>query len=81
MFQIISMMVVKLPSFLGELEELSGMPPNVQLESHDSHEDTECESSDRTAAYIHDLSVNKWEPADSPDTDIGLSNTAGVRLE
>ena len=31
---------------------------------HDSHEDTECEcqSSDRMAAYIHDLSVNKWEP-------------------
>ena len=25
------------------------------------------------AAYIHDLSVNKWEPADSPDTYIGLS--------
>ena len=72
-------MVVELPSFLGELEELSGMPPNVQLDSepwgHDNHEDTECEcqSSDRMAAYIHDLSVNKWEPADSLDTDIGLS--------
>ena len=79
MFQIISTMVEELPSFLGELEELSGMPPNVQLESepwgHDNHEDTECEcqSSNRTAAYIHDLSVNKWEPANSPDTDIGLS--------
>ena len=33
MFQIISTMVVELPSFLGELEELSGMPPNVQLDS------------------------------------------------
>ena len=22
---------------------------------------------------MHDLSANKWEPADSPDTDIGLS--------
>ena len=79
MFQIISTMVVELPSFLGELEELSGMPPNVQLDSepwgHDSHEDTECkyQSSDRMAAYIHDLSANKWEPADSPDTDMGLS--------
>ena len=44
MFQIISTMVVDLPSFLEELEELSGLPPNVQLESepwgHDNHEDT-----------------------------------------
>ena len=58
MFHIISTMVVELPSFMGELEELSGMPPNVQLDSepwaHDNHEDTEfeCQSSDRTAAYI-----------------------------
>ena len=79
MFLIISTMVVELPSFLEELEELSGMPPNVQLKSkpwgHDNHEDMECEcqSSDRTAAYIHDLSVNKWEPGDSPDRDIALS--------
>ena len=83
MFQIISTMVVELPSFLEELEVLSVMPPNVQLESevwgHDNHEDTECEcqSSDRTAAYMHDLSVNKWEPADSSDTDIGLSIQPG----
>ena len=59
MFQI-SKMVVEFPSFLGELDELSCMPPNVQLDSepwgHDNHEDTECEcqSSDRTVAYIHD---------------------------
>ena len=25
------------------------------------------------AAYIHDLSVDKWEPADSSDTDMVLS--------
>ena len=79
MFQIISTMVVELPSFLEELEEVRGMPPNVQLKSepwgHDNHEDMacECQSSDRTAAYIHDLSLNKWEQADSPDTDIALS--------
>ena len=46
MFQI-STMVVEFPSFLGELDELSCMPPNVQLDSepwgHDNHEDTECE--------------------------------------
>ena len=33
MFQIISTMVVELPSFLGELAQLGGMPPNVQLDS------------------------------------------------
>ena len=47
MFQIISTMVVELPSFQEELEEISGMPPNVQLISepwgHDNHEDMECE--------------------------------------
>ena len=39
---------------------------------HDNHEDVDCEcqTSDRTAAYIHDLSVNKWEPADSPAADM-----------
>ena len=76
MFQIISTMVLEVPSFLGELEALSGMSPNVQLNSepwgHDNHEDVDCEcpTSDRTAAYIHDLSVNKREPADSPDADM-----------
>ena len=76
MFQIISTMVLELPTFLGELEELSGMSPNVQLNSeplgHDNHEDVDCEcqTSDRTAAYVHDLTISKWEPADSPDADM-----------
>ena len=58
-------MVLELPLFLEELEELSGMPPNVQLTSEpwlqNNHEDMDCEcqTSDRTAAYIHDLSVSK----------------------
>ena len=33
MFQIVSTMALELPSFLGELEELRGMSPNVQLNS------------------------------------------------
>ena len=76
MFQIISTMVVELPSFQEELDEISGMPPNVQLISepweHDNHEDIECEcqSSDRKVAYVHELSVDKRGSADSPDTDI-----------
>ena len=79
MFQILSTMVVELPSFQEELDEISGMPPNVQLISepwgHDNHEDTECEcqSSDRTAAYVHKLSVDKRGSADSPDTDMASS--------
>ena len=32
MFQIISTMVVELPSFQEELDEISGMPPNVQVQ-------------------------------------------------
>ena len=52
------------------------MSPNVQLNSepwgHDNHDDVDCEcqTSDRTAAYIHDLTVDKWESADSPDADM-----------
>ena len=52
------------------------MSPNVQLNSepwgHDNHEDVDCEyqTSDRTAAYVHDLAVSKREPADSPDADM-----------
>ena len=83
MFQIISTMVLELPSFLGELEESSGMSPNVQPNSepwgHDNHEDVDCEcqTSDRTAAYVHDLTVNKREPAYSPDADMA-SNIPGL---
>ena len=32
MFQIVSTMALELPSFLGDLEELRGMSPNVQLQ-------------------------------------------------
>ena len=76
MFQIVSTMVLELPSFLEELEELRGVSPNVQLNSepwgHDNHEDVacECQTSNWTAAYVHDLTVNKRGPADSPDADM-----------
>ena len=65
MFQIVSTMALELPSFLGELGILKGMSPNVQLTfepwGHDNHEDVDCEcqASDRTAAYVHDLTVNR----------------------
>ena len=64
MFQIVSTMVLELPSFLEELENLRGVPPNVQLPDepwgHNNHEDVDCgcQTSDWTAAYVHDLTVN-----------------------
>ena len=59
MFQIISMLTLEVPSFL--------MSPNVQLYSepwgHVDHSDAHCVclSSDRTAAYMHDLALMPWE--------------------
>ena len=64
MFQIVSTMALELPSFLAELEDLRGMSPNVHLQcepwGHNNHEDVDCEcqTSDRTAAYVHDLTIN-----------------------
>ena len=39
---------------------------------HLDHEDVDCEcqASDRTAAYVHDLTVNRRGPVDSPDSDV-----------
>ena len=64
MFQIVSTMALELLSFLEELEYLRGVSPNVQLPDepwgHNNHEDVDCgcQTSDRTAAYVHDLTVN-----------------------
>ena len=78
MFQIVSTMVLELLSFLGELGILKGMSPNVQLTfepwGHDNHEDVnvdcECQASDRMAAYVHDLTVNRRGPVDSSDSEV-----------
>ena len=64
MFQIVSTMVLELPSFLAELENLKGVSPNVHLQcepwGHVNHEDIDCDcqTSDRTTAYVHYLTVN-----------------------
>ena len=61
MFQIVFTMVLELPSFLAELENLKGVSPNVHLQyepwGHINYEDIDCDcqTSDRTAAYVHDL--------------------------
>ena len=63
MFQIVSTVVLELPSFLGVLENLRGISPNVHLDcepwGHINHEDINCgcQSSDRTAAYVHNLTI------------------------
>ena len=51
--------------FVAELEHLRGMSPNVQLSDepwgHINHRDgdCECQTSDRTAAYVHDVTTNR----------------------
>ena len=78
MFQIVSTMALELASFLAALEDLRGVSPNVHLDyepwGHMDHEDEHCccQSSDRTAAYIHDLTIDGRELVDSPDTGGGL---------
>ena len=79
MFQIVSTMALELPSFLADLENLCGISPNVHLDygpwGHMDHEDSNCgcQSSDRTAAYVHDFSVNGRELVYSPDTGVASS--------
>ena len=79
MFQIVSTMVLELPSFLADLENLHGISPNVHLHcepwGHINHEDINCgcQSSDRTAAYVHDLTVNGRGCVSSPDAGVASS--------
>ena len=79
MFQIVSTMALEMPSFLAVLENLRGISPNVHLDcelwGHINHEDINCgcQSSDRTAAYVHDLTVNKRGPVHSPDAGVASS--------
>ena len=68
---------------LGKLEELRGISPNVHLNfepwGHDNHEDVncECQASDRTAAYVHDLTVNRRGSVDSPDAGVASTSSTG----
>ena len=75
-FQIVSNMVLELPSFLAELEDLRGVSTNVHLQcepwGHINHEDvdSECQTSDRTAAYVHDLTIIGRGLVRSPDAEV-----------
>ena len=74
MFQIVCALALDVPEVLQELELLRGIPPNVQLScelwGHLNHADIDCVclSSDRTGAYIHELSVASSSPDSSLDT-------------
>ena len=74
MFQIVSTM-----AFLAVLENLRGISPNVHLDcepwGHINHDDINCgcQSSDRMAAYVHDLTVNERGPVHSPDAGVASS--------
>ena len=63
MFQIVCALAFDVPEVLRELEQLRGVPPNVQLScepwGHINHEDHDCIylSSDRTGFYIYKLSL------------------------
>ena len=77
MFQIVSTVALELPSFLAE--NLRDISPNVHLHcepwGHINHEDIKCgcQSSDRTAAYVHDLTVNGRGRVHSPDAGVASS--------
>ena len=69
MFQIMSTMALELPSFLEALEDIWGISPYVQLDcepwGHMDHSDGQCSCrfSDRTTAYVHELSLMSWDLA------------------
>ena len=67
MFQIILTLKLEVPTFLKGIAGLRGVSPNVQLYiepwGHVNHSNVNCAclSSDRTAAYVHDLALMPWE--------------------
>ena len=83
MFQIVSTVALELPSFLADLENLRGITPNVHLHcepwGHINHKDINCgcQSSYRTAAYVHDLTVNGRGCVPSPD--VGVASLCYTR--
>ena len=93
MFQIVCALALEVPEVLLELRQLKGVPPNVNLScepcrGHMNHwdEDCKCLSSDRTGAYVHELTLATYlrnlisDPVESPDaTSAGLSRIRGDR--
>ena len=67
------------------IREIEGMSQNVQLQcepwGHNNHEDIDCEcqASDRMAAYVHDLTVNRRGSVPSPDA--GVASTSSMESD
>ena len=81
---IVSTMALELPSFLADLENHGGMSSNEQLSDepwgHINHKDVDCEcqTSDRTAAYFHDLTVNGRGSIHPVDTELTYICSTGL---
>ena len=75
MFQIISTLALELPSFLEALADIRGVSPDVQLDcepwGHMNHSEGHCRSSDRTAAYVHELALMSLEVGMPPSDGAG----------
>ena len=88
MFQIISTLTLEVPSFLKGIAALRGVSPNAQLYSeswgHVDHSDVNCASlsSDRMAAYVHDLALMPRErlPASEVEDASVHTGESGARM-
>ena len=82
MFQIISTLSLELPSFLEALADIRGVSPDVQLDcepwGHMDHSNghCSCQSSDRMAAYVHELALMPRELVIPPSDGGGGGATA-----
>ena len=85
MFQIMSTLALEVPAFLQGIDGLRGVSPNVQLYSELwGHNDVNCAclSSDRTAAYVHDLALMPREflPVSEVEDASIHTEESGVRM-
>ena len=83
-FKIMSMMALELPSFLETLGGIRGISPDVQLGcepwGHVDHSDGHCycRSSDRAAAYVHELALMSRDLAVPSSSGRAVTRSAGT---
>ena len=80
MFQMLTM-ALELPSFLEALEDIRGISPDVQLDCEpwghiEGH--CSCRSSDRTAAYVHELALMSRDVAVPSSSGRVVTHSAGT---
>ena len=77
-------MALELPSFLEALEDIWGISPDVQLDcepwGHMDHSDghCSCRSSDRTAAYVHELALMSRDVAVPSSSGRAVTHSTGT---